>query len=101
MECPVVGISSTAGIVVSLLWSPSHSLAHAPPRKYRNVYVDTQEDLCGISDEIRHLQDQSANMNLELTNRREVQSKLQAFLDNVALPENMIKTICEGDINET
>jgi hypothetical protein len=59
-----------------------------------------QEDLCGISDEIRHLQDQSTAMNLELTNRRDVQGKLQAFLDNVALPENMIKTICDGDINE-
>ena len=54
-----------------------------------------QDTLGGISREIRHLQDKSMEMNVQLKNRKAVQSKLQLFLDKVAVSRPFIESICE------
>ena len=59
-----------------------------------------QTDLSGISSEIKVLQDESLNMNIKLRNRRAVEGKLKSFLDQVILPEKMIKVLVEGNVDD-
>ncbi|KAF1773837.1 Bromodomain, conserved site [Phytophthora cactorum] len=53
--------------------------------KMQEMLLGFQADLGGISDEIRHLQDESIGMNVKLKNRRETEEKLQTYLDQVAV----------------
>lgn len=53
-----------------------------------------QSNLGGISNEIKHLQDRSLEMNIQLRNRKAVAEKLQLFLDKVAVDEPLIVLIC-------
>lgn len=59
-----------------------------------------QGNLGGISDEIKHLQDESLAMNIKLRNREAVGKKLRVFLDKVAVSEDLIEVICNGAIDE-
>ncbi|CEG44701.1 Vacuolar sorting protein VPS52/suppressor of actin Sac2 [Plasmopara halstedii] len=68
--------------------------------KMQEMLLGFQADLGGISDEIRHLQDESIGMNVKLKNRRETEEKLQAYLDQVTVAPSLIKTIDEGEVNE-
>lgn len=68
--------------------------------KMQEMLLGFQADLGGISDEIRHLQDESIGMNVKLKNRRETEEKLQAYLDQVAVTPSLIRTIDEGEVNE-
>jgi vacuolar protein sorting-associated protein 52 len=52
-----------------------------------------QADLGGISEEIKHLQDESLSMSIKLQNRRAVEKQLQKFLDRMVLPPDMVATI--------
>lgn len=58
-----------------------------------------QSNLGGISDEIKTLQNESLNMNVKLKNRREVADRLRAFLEKVAVSEELIQSICDGKID--
>jgi len=58
-----------------------------------------QHTLGGISREIRHLQDRSMEMNVQLNNRKAVAGKIGMFLDNVAVSERFIQLVCEAEIN--
>lgn len=68
--------------------------------KMQEMLLGFQADLGGISDEIRHLQDESIGMNVKLKNRRETEDKLQTYLDQVAVAPSLVKTIDEGEVNE-
>ncbi|KAL3668681.1 hypothetical protein V7S43_005977 [Phytophthora oleae] len=68
--------------------------------KMQEMLLGFQADLGGISDEIRHLQDESIGMNVKLKNRRETEEKLQTYLDQVAVAPSLVKTIDEGEVNE-
>lgn len=50
-----------------------------------------QQDLSSISQEIQSLQGQSVAMNLRLKNRQAVRGELSQFVDEMVVPEAMIK----------
>ena len=50
-----------------------------------------QSDLGSISSEIVHLQQQSVDMNLRLKNRQAVRGQLSQFVDDMTVPEAMIR----------
>ena len=60
-----------------------------------------QSRLGGISDDIKHLQDDSLSMNIKLKNRRAVEARLQTFLEGIVVPPALVISICESEINES
>ena len=60
-----------------------------------------QSRLGGISDDIKHLQDDSLSMNIKLKNRRAVEARLQTFLEGIVVPPALVVGICESDVNES
>ena len=50
-----------------------------------------QSDLSSISSEIQTLQSQSVAMNVKLKNRQAVRGELSQFVDEMVVPESMIK----------
>ncbi|KAI9913745.1 hypothetical protein PsorP6_005117 [Peronosclerospora sorghi] len=68
--------------------------------KIQEMLLGFQADLGGLSDEIRHLQDESIGMNVKLNNRRETEEKLQLFLDQVMVSPSLIKAIDEGEVTD-
>jgi hypothetical protein len=63
--------------------------------RMQEMLLGFQADLGGISEEIRYLQDQSLSMNIKLRNRRAAQAKIEGFLENVELPQDLITTVVE------
>jgi hypothetical protein len=59
-----------------------------------------QNKLGGISSEIKTLQDDSLSMNVQLKNRRAVHTQVNTFLDKVAVSEQLIDSVCLGQIDE-
>ena len=59
-----------------------------------------QENLGGISDEIRSLQEESLQLSIKMQNRKNVGAKVKSFLAKVAVPEALISRILEAEINE-
>ena len=59
-----------------------------------------QSKLGGISSEIKTLQDDSLAMNVQLKNRRAVRGHLGAFLDKVAVSEELVAAICDAPVDE-
>jgi vacuolar protein sorting-associated protein 52 len=59
-----------------------------------------QSRLGGISDDIKHLQDDSLSMNIKLKNRRAVEGRLQTFLEGIVVPPALVVSICDTDVNE-
>lgn len=59
-----------------------------------------QADLGGISDEIKHLQDESTTMSIRLRNRRAAEERLHKFLDHSTVSPEMAEIIASNDINE-
>ncbi|OQR87003.1 vacuolar protein sorting-associated protein [Achlya hypogyna] len=68
--------------------------------RMQEMLLGFQADLGGISDEIRHLQNESIGMNIKLKNRREAEESLRIFLDQVYIPPTLIEGIDDGDVNE-
>ena len=52
-----------------------------------------QSDLSSISSEIQTLQQQSVAMNQRLKNRQAVRGELSQFVDEMVVPESMIKCV--------
>lgn len=48
-------------------------------------------DLSTISQGIQSLQEQSASINVQLTNRKHVHSEMSTFIDQLMVPEVMIQ----------
>ncbi|KAI8809917.1 Sac2 family-domain-containing protein [Cladochytrium replicatum] len=65
-----------------------------------NLLSTFQADLAKISAEIETLQDQSQSMNIRLKNRIAVESQLNTVLEGIVISPDLIKKICEGEINE-
>ncbi len=59
-----------------------------------------QADLDGISDEIKHLQDESLSMNIQLKNYRAAEALLSRYVEKVIVTPELVSTIC-GDVNDT
>jgi len=59
-----------------------------------------QSDLTTISDEIRMLQGDSLAMNVKLRNRRALQSLMTEYVSSVVVSPQLIKQICDEEINE-
>ncbi|KRX79829.1 Vacuolar protein sorting-associated protein 52 -like protein [Trichinella sp. T6] len=59
-----------------------------------------QSDLGNISNEIQSLQEQSVKMSVKLKNRQAVRSELSQFIDEIVVPEVMIKTIIDEPVSE-
>lgn len=63
-----------------------------------NMLTGFQENLGGLSREIRHLQDQSTSMGVKLGNRKSVRHYLSQMVDELVVPEEMISIICSGNL---
>jgi hypothetical protein len=61
----------------------------------QDMLVGFRSNLGGISEEIKHLQNESLTMNVKLGNRRAVHARVATFLDKVAVTEEMINVITE------
>ena len=59
-----------------------------------------QSRLGGISDDIKHLQDDSLSMNIKLKNRRAVEARLQTFLEGIVVPPALVVSVCDSEVNE-
>lgn len=59
-----------------------------------------QSDLGNISTEIRSLQEQSQSMSLKLKNRKGAEQQLGTFIENIAIPGNLIDGIMQTDVGE-
>lgn len=68
--------------------------------KMQEMLLGFQADLGGISDEIRHLQDESIGMNVRLKNRRETEDQLKRYLDQVALAPSLVTTVDDGEVSD-
>ena len=63
-----------------------------------NMLTGFQDNLGGLSREIRHLQDQSTSMGIKLGNRKSVRHYLSQMVDELVVPEEMISIICSGNL---
>ncbi|KAJ3404153.1 hypothetical protein HDV05_007317, partial [Chytridiales sp. JEL 0842] len=65
-----------------------------------NLLCGFQEDLGKISVEIEYLQSQSQSLQLKLKNRIGSHNNLNTALEGIVLGPDLIKKICEGEVNE-
>uniref|UniRef100_A0A158PB29 Vacuolar protein sorting-associated protein 52 homolog n=1 Tax=Angiostrongylus cantonensis TaxID=6313 RepID=A0A158PB29_ANGCA len=68
--------------------------------RLEKMLLGFQDDLGTISQDMKRLQDESVSINQELDNRQKVRSELSQFVDDIIVPQNMIKIIMESDVNE-
>ncbi len=68
--------------------------------RMQDMLLAFQADLGGISEEIRHLQDESLSMNVKLKNRRAVEGVLHEFLDRASLDADLLESVTSGPVNE-
>lgn len=65
-----------------------------------SLLINFQQVLSSISSEITILQKKSVNMSVQLNNRQSVRSQLYQFIDDMAIPEEMIKSIMESPVTD-
>ena len=65
-----------------------------------SILVGFQNNLGGISHDIKHLQEESIAMNQKLRNRKKLEKRLNAFLSNVAIAPGTVNGIMETSPNE-
>ncbi|KAJ1364466.1 Vacuolar protein sorting-associated protein 52 [Parelaphostrongylus tenuis] len=68
--------------------------------RLEKMLLGFQDDLGTISQDMKRLQDESVSINQELDNRQKVRSELSQFVDDIIVPQNMIKIIMETDVND-
>jgi vacuolar protein sorting-associated protein 52 len=66
-----------------------------------NMLTNFQQVLNNISSEITILQKKSVNYSVQLTNRQSVRAQLYQFIDDMAIPEEMIKCIMEAPVKDS
>jgi hypothetical protein len=59
-----------------------------------------QGNLGAISNEIRHLQEESSALSIKLANRQAVSTQVSEFVSSTVIPEAMAKEICEAQVGE-
>ncbi|EDS27049.1 vacuolar protein sorting [Culex quinquefasciatus] len=62
--------------------------------------MEIQSALNNISTEITTLQKKSVSMSVQLTNRQSIRAQLSQFIEDMAVPEEMIQTIMEVPVTE-
>ena len=65
-----------------------------------NLLCGFQEHLANISNEIRHLQDRSLSMNVKVKNRKAVEGRLGAFVEDIIVPPDLVDNICMAPVDE-
>lgn len=73
---------------IFLLYSPLFLFLY---QRMEQMLSGFQSDLGSLSAEIQTLQKQSIGMNIKLQNRQAVRGELSQFVDEMAVPESMIK----------
>lgn len=68
--------------------------------KMQDMLIGFQGDLGDISEEIRHLQEESLSMNIRLKNRREAETLLRHFLENSTISPEKADIILSSQVNE-
>ena len=68
--------------------------------RMQDMLLGFQTDLGGISEEIKHLQDESLTMSIKLKNRRTVEEMLHKFLDNASLSPELAAAILAPGVND-
>ncbi|KAL6738026.1 hypothetical protein Aduo_011620 [Ancylostoma duodenale] len=68
--------------------------------RLEKMLLGFQDDLGTISEDMKRLQDQSVSINQELENRQKVRGELSQFVDDIIVPQNMIKVIMETDVSD-
>jgi len=69
-------------------------------QRMENMLSGFQSDLGNISDEIKTLQEKSSSMSVKLRNRKAVEAKLSAFIEDIMLPKNLVNNICVSEVND-
>lgn len=59
-----------------------------------------QADLSNICQEILSLQELSASLNIRLKNKKEIRNQMTEFIDDILIPESVIKHIVETPVSE-
>ena len=65
----------------------------------QDMLLGFQADLGGISDEIKHLQVESAAMNVRLRNRKSAEHRVQSFLSHIIIPPAMAESLCNAEVD--
>jgi vacuolar protein sorting-associated protein 52 len=68
--------------------------------RMQEMLLGFQEDLGGISEEIKDLQDKSLSMNIKLKNRRAAEELIHKFLDQTSIDPEIANIILTSTINE-
>ena len=68
--------------------------------RMQDMLLGFQADLGGISEEIKHLQDESMSMSVRLKNRKAAEDMLSDFIDRSSLPIELIEAIASSDVND-
>ena len=68
--------------------------------RMQEMLLGFQADLGGISDEIRHLQRESCHMNVQIKNRRQVETHLATYLDQVTITPGLTTTLEAKGVND-
>lgn len=68
--------------------------------RMQEMLLGFQADLGGISEEIKHLQDESLSMSIRLKNRRSAEEKLHKFLNNCNISPDLASNVINNEIND-
>lgn len=68
--------------------------------KMQEMLFGFQKDLGEISDDIRHLQDESHSMNIKLKNRRSTEDLIHKFVENITIDPEVPGIINSVPVNE-
>lgn len=68
--------------------------------RMESMLLNFQNILSNISTEITTLQKKSVSMSVQLTNRQSVKAQLAQFIEEMAVPEEMIATILESPVTD-
>ena len=62
-------------------------------KRIEDMLKDFQQHLSSISSDIQSLQQQSIEMNVQLKNKQAVRSELSQYVDEMVVPEVMIRSV--------
>jgi hypothetical protein len=68
--------------------------------RMQDMLLGFQADLGGISEEIKHLQDESLSMSIRLKNRKAAEERLRKFIDNSSVSPDMAASITSPTVND-
>jgi len=68
--------------------------------RMQDMLLGFQADLGGISEEIKHLQDESLSMSIRLKNRKAAEERLRNFIDNSSISPDMAANISSPSVND-